>query len=147
MASLSIILGENVNCIISYENLSFLNNLVNEDGLSMDESINYILDLGRDSFKKSNEGKPGEPKILKEIDFLQVNIEYLKSGAKTPSQYELKLKQLYIKDDILYIKAIKQGEKRVKSFRVDRIFSMKMNEIVIDNPLSFLLKGVISNNP
>lgn len=145
MARLSIVFGEKVNCIISEENLAFLETLVQEE-LTMDESINYLLDMGRDSIQKSNKDQSGETKVLKEFDFVHIQMDYLKSGAKSPIVYDLKLKQLYVKDKIHYIKAIKQGEKRIKSFRVDRIMLMRINEMAINDPLSFLLKGVISDS-
>ncbi len=80
------------------------------------------------------------------FEFLPIKMLYQKKSAKEPVEYSIKLKEIYKKDDLYYIKARKDGEKNIKAFRVDRIKRIFIDDMEIQDPLKFLLKGEISSS-
>ena len=98
-----------------------------------------------DNIEKQKDRRPArEPEVhIKSLNFTDLKMAYTKAENYEPEEYIIKAKDLCRRGDRYYIKAVKKGEKIVKSFRVDRIESMTMGGIQISNPIDFFLNGEI----
>ncbi|MDC7234549.1 MAG: hypothetical protein PQJ58_15060 [Spirochaetales bacterium] len=132
--------------------LDIVNQFQKQTNTSQNEAINYLIQMGFEAFTELSNPKPKKkprketapPEFQKDLDFIEMTMMYKKSSSPEPVSYELRIKEIYRKNDIHYIKAIKKGERAVKSFRVDRIKELWLGDQPIIDPLNFFLEGVIS---
>ena len=132
-------------------NMEVIIDVQKKTGLSFSHIVNEFLAKGIILFleeceRETERQAKKKNDFTKSLDFINVQMMYMKSGAKEPQEYNIHIKEVLRENDQLYMKAVKKGERRIKKFKVSSIHSMRMDDMEIEDPVSFLLEGIVSEN-